>query len=63
MNYSQHEAHSAQVAQPEVQSPQVQTVQHTVAQHDWASETSAFCGAKLNKKKIAEKRIMDFIVK
>lgn len=50
------------MAHPEEQSPQVQVVQHTLAQHDLASETSAFCGAKLNKKKIAEKRIMDFMV-
>lgn len=62
MNYSQHEVHSAQVAQ-EVHSPHVQVVQHAFTQHDLASETSDFCGAKLNVNKIAEKRMMDFMMK
>ncbi len=61
MNHSQHEVHSAQVAH-EVHSPQVHAVQHAFTQQDSASETAAFCGAKLNKKKIAEKSMMDFIV-
>ncbi len=62
MNYSQHEVHSAHVAH-EVHSPHVQVVQQVFTQHDLASETSAFCGAKLNKNRIAEKRMMDFIIK
>lgn len=40
----------------------MQVAQHAVAQQDLASATSAFCGAKLNVNKIAEKRMMDFIV-
>jgi hypothetical protein len=60
--YSQQEVHSGHVAH-DWHSPHVQVVQHTASQHDLASETSAFCGAKLNINKIAEKRMMDFIVK
>jgi hypothetical protein len=62
VNYSQHEAQSAHVAQPDEQSSQVQVVQHIFTQQDFVSATSAFCGAKLKRKKIAEKRMMDFIV-
>ncbi len=62
MNYSQHEAQSAHVAQPEAQSPQVQVVQHTVTQQEFVSATSTLCGAKLKRTKIAEKRMMDFII-
>ena len=47
VNYSQHEAQSGHVAQPDEQSPQVQVVQHVFT---------------LKRKKIAEKRMMDFIV-
>ncbi len=61
-NYSQHDAHSAQVAQDE-QSPHAQVAQHVFTQHDLASETSAFCGAKLSVNKIAEKRMMNFIAR
>jgi len=62
VNYSQHNTQSGHVAQPSEQSPQVQVVQHVFTQQDFASATSAFCGAKLKRKKIAEKRMMDFIV-
>jgi len=47
VNYSQHDTQSGHVAQPSEQSPQVQVVQHVFT---------------LKRKKIAEKRMMDFIV-
>lgn len=62
MIYSQHELQSAQTAQPSEQSAQKQVVQHTLAQHDLASADCSFAGTNENKNRIAEKRMMDFIV-
>jgi hypothetical protein len=59
--YSQHDLHSAQTAQPSEQShPQV--AWQTAPQHDLTSACCSFAGTNENKNRIAEKRMMDFIV-